>query len=89
MDGNPGNSTGFRGTGRQGAYKKEARWAAGQVIDFPWVCVGCGGRIRTYDLQVMSLFVSLELTGFEIRCNRFASWHSQVKACSSVEFLLS
>jgi hypothetical protein len=24
-----------------------------------------------------------------IGCNRFASWHSQVKACSSVEFLLS
>ncbi len=55
MDGNPRNSTGFRGTGCQGAYKKKARWAAGQVIDFPWVCVGCGGRIRTYDLQVMSL----------------------------------
>ncbi len=55
MDGNLRNSAGFRGTARQGANKKKARWAAGQVIDFPWVCVGCGGRIRTYDLQVMSL----------------------------------
>ncbi len=37
------------------AGKEKARRAAGQVVDFSLVLAGCGGRIRTCDLQVMSL----------------------------------
>ena len=45
MDGNARDSAGFHGTDWQSADKQMARRVAGQVVDFPWVLFGCGGRI--------------------------------------------